>query len=271
MPLITISHSIGTDGLSIAQKVAQGLSVELFDDAKLQDEALRLGISLDEVKSFEEKQPGFFDRLLSRKPDIYLEFMQSVVYEISKKGQGVIVGHGSQALLKDFNCALHVLVHNRDENRIEKLIEQQGLPREAATKVLRKSDNTQRGFFRFAFQMEWDDPSLYDMVLNTEKIGSEVAAQLILDASRSDEIKACSLAAVGTMKRLALASKIKAELMKNDIYLHNLNIEVMEGGVVEITGMTLTTERRERVMRVVKQVAGVMDVKMNVYIRSASW
>ncbi len=271
MPLITISYSIGSDGLSIAQKVAQELAVELFDDARLQVEVSRLGISSEEVKSLDEKQPGFFDRLLSRKPDIYLELMQSVVYEFSNRGDGVIVGHGSQTLLKDFDCALHVLIHNREESRVEKLMEKQGLSREAAIKVLRKSDDTQRGFFRYAFQMEWDDPSLYDMVLNTEKIGSEAVVQFILDASRTDKMKACSLEAIDNMKRLALSSKIKAELMKSDIYLHNISIEVMEDNAVEITGVTLSSERKDRMMRAVKNVPGVTDVKMSVYIRSGSW
>jgi cytidylate kinase len=271
MPLITISYSIGSDGLSIARKLSQELSVELFDDARLQEEVSRLGISSEEIRSLDEKQPGFFDRLLSRKPDIYLELMQSVIYDFANRGEGVIVGHGSQTLLRDFDCALHVLIHNREGSRVEKLMEKQGLSREAAIKVMRKSDDTQRGFFRYAFQLEWDDPELYDMVLNTEKIGSETVVQLILDASRAEKMKACSLAATETMKRLALAGKIKAELMKNDIYLHNISIEIMEGNVVEITGVTLSAERKERTMRVVQNVPGVTDVKMSVFTRSASW
>ncbi|MBL7179124.1 MAG: cytidylate kinase family protein [Pseudomonadota bacterium] len=271
MALITISYSMGTDGLVIARRAADKLGLELYDDQKLQDMVLELGIRSEEVKGLGEKEPGFFDRLLNRKPDIYLSFMDSIVYSVAQKGHGVIVGHGSQTLLQDFGCAMHVLIHNKIETRIKNLVETHKIDHEAAQKMILKSDNTLKGFFRFAYQRDWNDPSLYDLVLNTEKMGSEPAAGIIIEAARSEEMKACSLTAIDAMKRLSLAKKIEAELMKNDLFVYNLNIDVLEDGVVNITGTALTTERKNRVLRVVKAVPGVSQVKMSLFVRSASW
>ncbi len=151
--------------------------LEIYDDQKIQEMVVSLGIPTEDVKALDEKEPGFFDRLLSRKPDIYLRCLDSVVYSVAQKGDGVIVGHGSQTLLQDFGCALHVLINNSKENRIQHLVSQEGMKREAAVKVIRKSDSTLTGFFRFAYQREWDDPTIYDMVINTEKMGSATAAR----------------------------------------------------------------------------------------------
>jgi cytidylate kinase len=271
MPLITISYGMGTDGRSIARGVADELNLELYDDEKIQGIVVSLGIRTEEIKELDEKEPGFFDRLLSRKPDIYLRCLDSAVYSVAQKGNGVIVGHGSQTLLQDFGCALHVLIKNNEEERIQHLMEREGMRREVAEKVIRKSDSTLKGFFRFAYQREWDDPAIYDMVINTEKMGSETAAGLIIAAARSEEMKACSLTAIDSMKRLSIAKKIEAELIKNNIYVHNLNIEVLENGVVNITGTALTAERKNRVLRTVKGMPEVTDVNMSVYLRSASW
>ena len=271
MSLITISYNMGTDGPRIARRVAEELNLELYDDQKIQEMVASLGIRAEDIKALDQKEPGFFDRLLSRKPDIYLRFMDSVVYSIAQKGDGVIVGHGGQTLLQDFGCALHVLINNTRENRIRHLIEQEGMKREAAEKMIRKSDSTLKGFFRFAYQREWDDPTIYDMVINTEKMGSDGAARLILEAARSEEMKACSLTAIDSMTRLSLAKKIEAELLKNDLYVENLNIEVLENRVVKITGTTLTAERRNRLLQVVKDMPEVSEVKLSVYLRSASW
>jgi cytidylate kinase len=271
MSLITISYSMGTDGLKIARQVAEALDLELYDDLKLQNMVADLGIQAEEIKGLHEKEPGFFDRLLNRKPDIYLSFMESVVYSVAQHGQGVIVGHGSQTLLQDFGCAMHVSIHNKTELRVQHVMAEHGTGREVAEKMIRKSDSTIRGFFRFAYQREWDDPSLYDMVINTEKMGSETAAKIIVAAALSEEMKACSLTAIDSMKRLSLAKKIKAELMKNDLYVHNLNIEVLENGRVNITGTALTSERKDRVLRVVKEVSGVSDVNLSLFVRSSSW
>ena len=271
MSLITISYSLGTDGLRIARRIADDLKLELYDDQRIQEMIVSLGIRAEDIKGLDEKEPGFFDRLLSRKPDIYLRFLDSAVYSVAQTGDGVIVGHGSQTLLQDFGCALHVLINNKTESRIINLIEQEGMSRNAAEKVIRKSDSTLKGFFRFAYQREWDDPTIYDMVINTEKMGNATAARLIIEAARSEEMKACSLTAIDSMKRLSLAKKIEAELIKNNIYVENLNIEVIENDVVNITGTALTAERKNRVLRIVKGMPEVSDVKLSLYLRSTNW
>ena len=271
MSLITISYSTGTDGQRIARHVANDLDLELYDDQKIQELVVSLGIQTEDIRKLDEKEPGFFDRLLSRKPDIYLRCLDSAVYSVAQKGEGVIVGHGSQTLLQDFGCALHVLINNNKESRIRHLIEQEGMTREVAEKVIRKSDSTLKGFFRFAYQREWDDPTIYDMVINTEKMGSETAAKLIIEAARSEEMKACSLTAIDAMKRLSLEKKIEAELIKNNISVDSLNIEVLENGVANITGTALTAERKNRVLEIVKDIPEVSDVTLSVYLRSTSW
>jgi len=271
MSLITISHSLGTGGRRIAHRVANDLNVELYDDQKFQEIVVSLGIRTEDFKELDEKEPGFFDRLLSRQPDIFLRCMDSAVYSVAQKGDGVIIGHGSQTLLQDFGCALHVLINNSKENRIQHLVEREGVKQEVAEKMIRKSDSTLKGFFRFAYQREWDDPTIYDMVINTEKMGSETAAGLIVEAARSEEMKACSLAVIDSMMRLSLAKKIEAELIKNNIYVHNLNIEVLENGVVNITGTALTAERKNRVLRIVKDIPEVSDVNLSLFLRSTSW
>ena len=271
MSLITISYNTGTDGRKIAQQVAETLQMEVYDDQKIQDIVVSLGIQPEDIKALDEKEPGLFDRLLSRKPDLYLRCLDSAVYSLAQKGEGVIIGHGGQSLLQDFSCAFHVLINNTLESRIQNLIDHEGLKRDVAEKVIRKNDNTLKGFFRFAYQREWDDPTIYDIVLNTEKMGNETAAKLIVEAAESDEMKACSLTAVDAMKHRALVKKIEAELIKNNINVENLNIEILEESIAKITGTTLTAERKDQVHRIVNAMPEVSEVQMSVFLRSTSW
>ena len=74
MPLITITHTIGCDALAIARRVADGLSVEIYDDSRLREEAIRMGLHTDQLKGFREKAPDWFEHLLSEKPDDVPEF-----------------------------------------------------------------------------------------------------------------------------------------------------------------------------------------------------
>jgi len=116
--LITITSGIGSGGLSIAKSVSEELELELYDGQRLREEAVTVGISTEEIKSLGQKAPGLLNRLLSRKPDTYLEVMGAVIYEVASRGKGIILGHGAPWLLKGFGCALHVRVYASGPSRI---------------------------------------------------------------------------------------------------------------------------------------------------------
>jgi cytidylate kinase len=261
MGLITISQNMGDEGLSIARQVAHHLDLELYDDEKLREEALQMGLRREDLQSLDEKAPGFFDRILSRKPDIYLDFMESVVFEVAQKGEGVIVGHGSQMLLRDFGCALHVLIASSEAARAERLIHQRGLSPAAAEKLIKKNDHAQMGFFQFAFNKNWNDPTLYDLIINPEKLGRETAVQLIVDAARSDEIKTCSLSALDAMQKLGLVKKIEVALRERDHNLSLLHIEMPEVGVAYIRGFSYSNAARKDILSTAGAVPGISEVQ----------
>jgi cytidylate kinase len=266
--LITISGGMGTGAEKVAELVAGKAKLELFDDRRLQEEAIKMGIRAEDLKGLDEKAPGFFDSLRYN-PELYLDILESVVFEVSRGGKGVIVGHGSQALLRDFGCAMHVLIHAPEAYRTEQLMEKHGLSKKAAEKLIQKRDDEKRGFFRFAFRMGWNDPSLYDLVINTEKLGLDGAANLILEALLSDAIKECSLKALETMERMSLMKKVQASLLKEHFSHTQFHVEVPEQGLVQITGYTTTEEDKRRMVKAAGKVAGVSKVKDEIGVMPA--
>lgn len=260
MSLITIKSGIGCGRKEVSAIVAKTLNLELFDNDRLRTEALNLGIMAEELKGLDEKAPGFFDLLWSQKPAAYLDLMESVIYEVAKKGKGIIIGHGSHFLLRDFNCALHVLLSASEPFRIAQIMKESDMAQEVAEKMIRKNDHDLKGFLRFAFHLNWEDNSNYDLVINPEKIGFEGAAKLIIEAADSQAVKECSLAAKDAMQRLALKKKIEATLLKQKFELINFNIEVSENGVVELAGFVHQQSEKEALISTVKAVPGVRDL-----------
>lgn len=266
MSLVTISKSMGTGGTRVARHVAENLSIELYDDERLQQEALNMGLRTDELKGLDEKAPGLFDRLWGSKPELYLDLMESVVYEVARRGEGVILGHGSQLLLRDFGCALHVLIHGSPKSRLERIMDVHKVSREVAERLMQKSDHEREGFLKYAFHMDANDPSLYDLVINTEKMGEDGAEALILEAARSQKIKECSISALESMERLSLGKKVQAEFLRNNFDLSLLHLEVADKGVVHIKGLTKSQDKAQRLVDVARSVPGVNDVKSEVMV-----
>ena len=264
MPLITISRNIGCGGTTIAKLVGDGLNLEIYDDHRLQEEAVRMGVQTEELKGIDEKVPGLFDRIFSEKPRVYLDLLEAVVYEVAKKGQGIIMGHGSQILLRDFGCALHVRAYASEPFRIKHIMDQQGLNEEVARKLIHKSDNERGGFLRFSFHMDWNDLSLYDLVVNCDKLGTDLAAELIMESARSNKIHECSLTAMEAMERLSLSKRVEAHILKNDFNLQHLHVEVHDKGIVHIAGWTDTENTKKQLHDLVKGVPGVLDVQFKV-------
>jgi cytidylate kinase len=265
MPLITITQSIGCDGLAVARRVADDLQVGLYDDSKLREEAIRMGLDVGTLERFQEKAPTWFNRLMGDKPEVYANLIGSVIYEAARSGEGVIIGHGSQVLLQDFSCAMHVLVTATTERRINSLMGQ-NLTQEAAEKVIHKSDSQNKDFFRFVFHRDWDDPSLYDLCVNPGKIGIERASQTIVETARYPELKACNIYALEAIERLSQTKRIEASLSELDLKPLGLMVEVPEKGVVHISGILLNHADKERIPKVVRGIPGVERVDMDVMV-----
>ena len=261
MALLTISGGMGCGADKVARFVSDKTKVPLYDDEKLQVEAIKLGLRSQELKGFDEKAPGFFDSLRGYNPELYIDLMESVIYEVSRSGNGIILGHGSQLLLRDFGCALHVLILASEDYRIKQVMANHGLSEKAAEKMIAKSDSERRGFMRFAFKMDLDDMSLYDLVTNPEKLGIEGAGRLILEALEVQAVKECSLTALETMERMALLKKVQAALLKEHFGSAQFNVDVPEKGVVHLFGFAVNQEKKSQMIAAVKKVTGVSKVK----------
>jgi cytidylate kinase len=265
MSLITISRTIGCGCGEIGRDVAGGLGLELYDDERFRKEAVELGISNEEAARLDEKRPGFFDRLFNHRPYLYRELMESVVYEIAGRGSGVIVGHASQVLLHDFDCAFHVLCSCPETSRIRRVAEKSGISGERAEEIIRKADRERDDFLRTVYHLYWKDPALYDLVINTEKLGEEYAARLIIAAVR-ERITECGLDSLSAMARLSLKKKARAALIDESFNINLLFLDVPGEGEIYIRGLASTLEEAGKIKSVLEGLDGVLRVVSDISV-----
>jgi cytidylate kinase len=109
--------------------------------------------------------------------------MSAVIRDVGNHGDVVIVGRGSQVVLKDLQNTLHALVIAPTEQRIEDTMRREGLSHDAAVKRLHDVDKGRATFHRKFFKVEVDDPSLYHLTLNTGRLSLEQTAEAVADAA----------------------------------------------------------------------------------------
>jgi cytidylate kinase len=257
MYFVTISELLGTNGDQIARQVAKSLNYTYYGEEELLKAAEERGF-LTDVQKLDEKGPALLERFFSEKPKVYLDRLQSVIFEVAKKGDGIFFGKGSQLLLNSFGCALHVLVTGSTEKRIERIMKEKGLRREIAEKIIERSDHDKKGFFRFAFNEDWLNPHLYDLILNTDKLSIESAANMVVDAAKSGEIRACGMDSVKLLGKLSLQRKVESALLEAGIANQHLFITVEDADAVRVYGLAYSADEKQMVEKILR---GIKDIK----------
>ncbi|HVP78358.1 MAG TPA: cytidylate kinase family protein [Thermodesulfobacteriota bacterium] len=261
MHLITFSRKMGANGSEIAKQVAEKMGYKFYDTAAIEDAAQEMGI-LESVKEIDEKAPPLFQRFFSHRPAIDLDRLDSVVYELARQGDAVFLGRGSQILLKSFYCALHVRVTASVEKRVENLMKR-GFHREAALKAIERSDHERGAFIKFAFGVDWENPDLYDVVLNMDKISVKIAVSTVLGIGRSEEIKACSIDAIQSLEKMGLERRVEAALIEAGLTYGpttSISVSVDEPGKVGLIGVVEDQAGKVKAEKLAKGLKGVVSV-----------
>ncbi len=257
MYFITFSRKMGTNGSEIARQVAEQLGYSLYDTEAIENTARRMGF-LEDVKEIDEKVPSLFQRLFSHKPEVHLDRLHSIIYELASRGNAVLLGRGGHILLRAFKCALHIRVIASLEKRIETLVGR-GWHRDGAIKAIRKSDHERGAFIKFAFEVDWDNPELYDIMLNMDNLTFELAVDTVLHIASSEEIKARSVDVMRSLEMMGLARRAEAALIEAGLK-HSASISVLEPGRIQLTGFVGEPPTKTKVEEILKGVRGINSI-----------
>lgn len=183
MAIITISRQIASLGDEVAAELSRLLGYTFINRDTLEEDLLKHGITKEKLHKYDEKKPGFWASL-ARDRDEYFDYLREAVYERSKEGNCVFIGRGGFAILKDIPGCLAVRLVASVPIRIERLMNEFSWPEKKAMALLQESDNNRRGFHKAFFNIDHDDPSSYNLILNTDAISPVVAAKIIAEACR---------------------------------------------------------------------------------------
>lgn len=189
-PAVVISRLPGSGGQEVGRLVAERLDFGLFGREIVEQVAQELGIDHWLVNGLDEHRSSAIERSLSelfgRSPVDEDRFQSRVVRAVTTLGQRgsvVIVGRGAAYLLSEHD-ALRVLLVAPRPFRIDRYAETREIAAEEAESELNVAEQQRADFARRQFHVDQSDPALYDLVVNTQTLGFEGAADVIVDAYR---------------------------------------------------------------------------------------
>jgi cytidylate kinase len=114
----------------------------------------------------------------------YLETMTAIISEIAASGRVVILGRGSQMILRDRPEVLNALCVAPPDVRYQRFAEREEIPLEEAKKRSQANDQARAAFHRKFWKVDVDDPRLYDITVDTCRLSYDLAAEMISASAR---------------------------------------------------------------------------------------
>lgn len=200
--LITVSREYGAGGSSVARAVAEALGWQLIDNQLVDEVAARAGMTPQEVREKEERAPTFPERLaralvaatpellvpsaatLPEAEEARLTRITEQVVADAARDHAVLVGRAASAVIGRRDGAMHVRLVGSTGWRAGEIAKRDGISSDEAMQRVKDVDAHRARYNRQYYGRDWADAHHYHLTLNTEWLGIDRAAAIVVAATR---------------------------------------------------------------------------------------
>jgi len=258
MAIVTISRGSFSGGVAVAEAVAARLGVPCISREVVRDAAQVSGIDEGSLVATLEDPPRFWEKTPGRIP-AHLNLVRTALLQRAGGHDFVYHGYAGHLLLSGISHVLRVRVIASEAYRVETAMHERGLSEKEATRYVKKLNVQLRKWTEFLYGVDWQDPSLYDVVLRVDRVGVEGAAETIVRMTGLPSFQPTA----ESRKALAdlLLSSTVWSALSGDARTHTANVRVAaDGGDVFVTGSADSARTLEAISEVAGKVPGVAHV-----------
>ena len=188
-PHVTISREEGAGGSEIAQSLGKRLGWDVLDKNLLDRVAEQFHLSRPMLELVDETESNWFHDVLGTWMDRkviptekYVVRLTCVVLAAANVASLILVGRGTQFLLPaEKGLAVRVIAPLK--YRVDQIMQRENLAKAEAERLIEERDRGRSEFVERYFHHDIDDPHLYDLTINVERVGLDRAVEVIARAS----------------------------------------------------------------------------------------
>jgi len=209
--------------------------------------------------------PGILESM-SRERSHYLAYIRAELLEAVKDENIVYHGLAGHLLLKDIPHVLRVKVIADMDYRIQAAMELSNLPRPYAEEVIRNVDAKRDKWVKFLYHVDRNDPHIYDLVINLERISMDSACDVIRLNANLPEYQQTP----ESQKRiddLVFAAQVRAKIAAADI-IDDRHVEIdSDDGIIHVGGMVNNLVHADKLHEFIRDMHGVKDIDSKLRVR----
>jgi cytidylate kinase len=182
MAVITISRDLGSGGFDIAQQVAKNLGYEFVDKSTADGIFRQYGLT--KFDDLYNSALGILD-LVNADNLLIVSMLNEILEAVARRGKIVILGRAGFAVLGGYADVLNVRIQAPFSERVKRVMAREGLTDPQSTEErVREDDNVHRKYVQMFYNKHWDEPSNFDLVIDTSSLSSDMAVNQIVEAAR---------------------------------------------------------------------------------------
>lgn len=187
--IITISREFGSGGRFIGEEIAKKLGFSYYDKNMISHIAEESGLSPDYIEESAELSPkkGLFayvftgrDRVGKSVEDMVYEAQRTVILEIAKKENCVIIGRNADFILRDRDDVLNVFIHGNLPEKTKRICDLYHVTESEAVKMMADIDKRRMANYNFYTEQKWGMAGNYTLTLNSSALGYEKCEEMII-------------------------------------------------------------------------------------------
>ena len=180
--IVTIGRENGSGGRDVGRALAEIMGVRCYDRTLIEATAERTGISVEDVKSSEERRGRerlYFGGLPA--PNPLFQSQSEVILDLASHGPCVFVGRCADFVLRGRDDVVNVFITAPIKDRVRRSAQRNGISEKDAYERVTSTDRDRAEYYRRYTGRAWDSVSNYDISMDTSRIGIENAARIIMD------------------------------------------------------------------------------------------
>jgi cytidylate kinase len=214
MAVIAFTQEMATLGSDVASGVCEALGLEMVRHEVGDVVAGKMHVKKSLIRRLREGKAGPFEKWTADEKSISI-FTAEEVFDLAVKGNVLIRGWGATMILRSVPHVPCVRVCAPLELRIERLMRRLDTDDEKlARHEIEADDRARASRMSEHFGVQWGDPTLYDLTLNTERLPIATCVDMVVALAKSapfQETKESHQRVVD----LALRAKARAALKAN--------------------------------------------------------
>ncbi len=256
MPVIALTQGMGSLAKEVAEALAGELGLSTLQHEVAERVADKMHVSKSLISRLRTGKAGALERLRADRDSMALYSAEEVL-ESAARGNVVIRGWGATALLHPVPHVPCIRIMRPFEKRVQWLMTEIDTDdADLATDEIKRSDHSNATRMHDQFGVKWNDPALFDIVLNTERLTVDTCVQMIKALLARPEFQETDDSRA-QLQGMALSAHVRAALRANE-HTHGVNITVESlHGRVTLAGIVLTARERSAVEQVASTVKGV--------------